>query len=347
MANGHQNNHANNPTMNEVAKAAGVSVATVSRVINGNKGVSKKLEQRVQKAIQELNYHPSSLARSFKMQETRLIGLIIPLLDHPFFSRLAQVMEQELFKNNYRAIICNTEENEARELEYVELLLRQRIDGVIVNSATEHTDYLFDLKRQNVPCVLIDRNVEQFDCSKVFSDNSLGGYLGMKYLLELGHRRIKVVAPFDFAEPTQHRIRGIREAMAEFGYEEPSDMFITTSDHSFEMGVEVGLQLAQMDPRPTAIFGLSDVTAIGVMHALDQMNLCIPKDISVMGYDNIPLSGYMLPSMTTIDQPINAMGKTAVRVLLNHIQNASKQSERAVLPTQLIVRNSTAAPPTE
>lgn len=333
-----------NPTMLDVAKEADVSVATVSRVINGNGKVSEKLEQRVQQAIRKLNYHPSSLARSFKMQETRLIGLIIPLLDHPFFSRLAQVMEQELFRNDYRAIICNTEEDEARELEYIELLLRQRIDGVIINSALANTDYLMDLQARNVPCVLIDRNVEAFECSKVFSDNSLGGYLGMKYLLELGHRHISVVAPFNFAEPVQHRIRGIRQAMKEFGVTEPDGMFLTSDDPSFEMGIHAGKRLASQRPHPTAIFALTDVTAVGIMQGVTQAGLRIPDDISVMGYDGIPLSGYVMPTLTTISQSIKEMGQRAVQILLNHVQNPDAPPDKAVLPTKLIIRESTAPP---
>ena len=335
-------NPTQNPTMNDVAKKAGVSVATVSRVINETDGVSTKLRNRVKNAMRALNYHPSSLARSFKMQETRLIGLIIPLLDHPFFSRLAQVMEQELFRNNYRAIISNTEEDEARELEYMELLLRQRVDGVIINSASANTDYLFQLQSQNVPCVLIDRDVELFECSKVFSDNSLGGYLGMKYLLELGHRNIKVVSPFDFAQPVQHRIRGIREALSEFAIEEPSDMFLTSDDPSFEMGINAGKYLATLDPYPTAIFALTDVTAVGILHGLAQMGLKVPEDVSVMGYDGIPLSGYVMPTITTVAQPISEMGKKAVEVLLNHINDPDLPPDRVVLENKLIIRESTA-----
>jgi LacI family transcriptional regulator len=339
-----ENKNHETPTMIDVAKKAGVSVATVSRVINGNGKVSKTLEQKVLRAIENLNYHPSTLARSFKMQETRLIGIIIPLLDHPFFSKLAQVMEQELFQNNYRAIVCNTEENQARELEYIEILLRQRIDGVIINSALENTDYLLALNEQNVPCVLIDRNVERFQCSKVFSDNSLGGYLGMKYLMELGHERIRIVAPFAFAHPVQYRMRGIREAMAEFGYKETPNMFLTSDDHSFEMGIQAGIELAQSNPRPTAIFALTDVTAVGIIHGLAKMGLRVPNNISVMGYDDIPLSAYVLPPLTTVAQSITQMGKKAVEILLNHIQNPDLPAEKAVLPTKLIIRDSTAPP---
>jgi LacI family transcriptional regulator len=337
-------NQPENPTMHDVAKEADVSIATVSRVINGANGVSAKLAQRVQRAMQKLHYHPSTVARSFKKQETRLIGIIIPLLDHPFFSQLAQVIERELFHNDYRALICNTEEDEARELDYVELLLRQRIDGVIINSAIENTDYMFELQSQNIPCVLIDRNVEKFECSKVFSDNSLGGYLGMKYLLELGHRNIKIVTPFHFAHPVQHRLRGVREALTEFGIKETPDMFLTSDDPSFEMGINAGIQLARLQPHPTAIFALTDVTAVGILHGLARMNLNVPNDISVMGYDGIPLSAYIMPTLTTVAQPIANMGKKAVEILLNHIHNPELPPDKLVLPNQLVIRESTAAP---
>lgn len=333
-----------NPTIQDVAKAADVSVATVSRVINGKGGVRPKLEKRVKRAMKKLHYHPSTLARNLKLQESRQIGLIIPLLDHPFFSRLANVTEQELFQNDYRAIICNTDEDKALELEYVELLLRQRVDGIIINSSVDITDYIDEVRAQNIPCVLVDRNVEVFECSKVFSDNSQGGYLGMKYLLELGHRRIKVVAPFSFAEPTQHRLRGIREALAEFGLDAPDDMFLTSDDHSFELGVNVGLQVAQEQPRPTAIFALTDVTAVGVMRAMWQLNLRIPEDMTVMGYDGIPLSAYVTPALTTVAQPIVEMGRISVQLLLQHIQNPELPPEKAVLENKLIIRESTAPP---
>jgi len=331
-----------NPTMNDVAKAAGVSVATVSRVINGTDGVSEKLQKRVNHAMKELNYHPSELARSFKMQETRLIGIIVPLLDHPFFSRLAQVMEQALFHSNYRAIICNTEENEERELEYVEMLLRQRVDGIIINSALPNEDFLGQLEARNVPCVLIDRDVQSFECSKVFSDNSLGGYLGMKYLLDLGHRDIRIVAPFEFAHPVQHRIRGIRQALEEYGIEEHPDMFMTSDDPSFDMGINAGKHIAGLSPRPTAIFALTDVTAVGILHGLSQMGLSVPDDMSVMGYDGIPLSGYVMPTLTTVAQPINDMGIQAVKLLLAHIDSPGLKPDRVVLANKIIIRESTA-----
>ena len=333
------------PTMNDVAREAGVSIATVSRVINQSGGVSKKLESRVLRVMKKLHYHPSTLARSFKMQETRQIGLIIPLLDHPFFSRLAQATEQALFSKNYRAIICNTEEDQAREMEYIELLLRQRVDGVIINSATHVADYMADLQAQNVACVLIDRNVPEFNCSKVFSDNIRGGYLGMKYLLDLGHTNVVIVAPFSFGEPTQLRLQGIRQALAEYGILQTPDMFIETDDYSFDLGVQIGHQIAVMNPRPTAVFALTDVTAVGVMRAFLQNDISVPGDISVMGYDGVPLSSYVTPSLSTVAQPIDEMGQEAVSILLNHIDNPDLPPDRAVLETRLIIRESTAEPP--
>ncbi|MCA9884010.1 MAG: LacI family DNA-binding transcriptional regulator [Anaerolineae bacterium] len=333
------------PTMNDVAKEARVSVATVSRVINGSGSVSEKLENRVKRAMKKLHYHPSILARSFKMQETRQIGLLIPLLDHPFFSRLTQATEQALFSQDYRAIICNTEENHMREQEYVELLLRQRVDGMIINSATNVVDYMADLQARNIPCVLIDRNVPEFSCSKVFSDNSRGGYIGMKYLLDLGHTNVVVVAPFSFGEPTQLRLQGIRKALTERGIQETPNMFIETDDYSFDLGVHIGQQIAVMNPRPTAVFALTDVTAVGILRAFLQANISVPRDISVMGYDGIPLASYVTPSISTVAQPIEEMGKEAVSSLLNHIQNPDLPPDLITLKTKLIIRESTAEPP--
>ncbi|MEL6310643.1 MAG: LacI family DNA-binding transcriptional regulator, partial [Chloroflexota bacterium] len=318
-------------TIHDVAKEAKVSIATVSRVINGNDKVSEKLEKRVRKAMKKLNYHRSSLARGLKVQETRLIGLVIPLIDHPFFSRLAQVMEQALFHSNYRAIICNTEANEAQEREYIDLLLQQRVDGVILNSSLANTEYLFQLSEQNVPTVLIDGDVEDFVCSKVFSDNSMGGYQGMEHLYKLGHRHIKVIAPFVYAPPMQQRMRGVREAMADYGIPDNGDVFIEMDDPSFEAGVQIGRWLGESAQPPTAIYALTDVTGVGVMQGLWQAGLRVPEDMSVMGYDGIPLSEYVTPQLSTVAQPIKDMGLKAVEILLKQIKDPDLPQDRVVL----------------
>ena len=329
------------PTMNNVAKEAGVSVATVSRVINNSDGVSPKLVKKVNRAMKKLHYHPSSVARSFKIQQTMLVGVIIPLIDHPFYSRLAMAIEQKLFQHDYRAIICNSEEDESRERAYIEMLLRQRVDGFIINSAVMSTNYLHELEELQIPYVLIDRDLPETESSKVFSDNSQGGYIGMEHLIKLGHKRIGVIGAPAHTQPIARRIRGTREALAHYGLEADSDLYITGDTQLFDMGYNSAKQLMSLDECPTAIFALTDVTAVGVMHALTEHGLRIPDDISVLGYDNIPIASYMIPQLSTVEQPIIQMGETAVELLFKHMNQADHPIEKAVLKTQLIVRKTT------
>ncbi len=330
------------PTMNDVAKEAGVSVATVSRVINGSDGVSKKLETKVNNAMKKLHYHPSSLARSFKIQRTMLVGVLVPLIDHPFYSRLAMAIEQKLFQHDYRAIICNSEEDESRERAYIEMLLRQRVDGFIINSAVMSTSYFHELEELQIPYVLIDRDLPEAECSKVFGDNSQGGYIGMEHLIQLGHKRIGVIGAPDRTQPIARRIRGTREALADYGIDVDPELFVTGDTQLFDMGYQSGMQLMRLAEPPTAIFALTDVTAVGVMHAISELGLKIPEDISVLGYDNIPIASYMIPQLSTVEQPIIQMGEMAVELLFNHMNQPDHPIEKAVLETKLILRKTTA-----
>jgi LacI family transcriptional regulator len=334
------------PTMNEVAEAAGVSVATVSRVINGSGGVRAELEHRVRRAMQKLHYHPSSLARSLKMQHSMLFGILIPILEHPTYSRMASAIEKKLFAHGYRALICNSEEDEERERVYIEMLLRQRVEGIIINTSARNTDGLRELQENNIPIVLFDRVIEGLQCSQVFCDNSLGGYTGIKHLVELGHRRIGVVAAPMYPEPIIRRIRGTREAVAAFGIDDDPALLMCGDTQLFNMGYDAAKHLLQLPTPPTAIFALTDVTAVGVMHAVTELGLRIPDDLSVLGYDDIPIASYMMPPLTTIAQPIIEMGETAAELLLRHIQKPDLPFEKVVLPTHLVVRATTAQPRT-
>jgi len=331
-----------NPTMNDVAKEAGVSVATVSRVINGNYKVSPKLEKQVRDAMKRLHYYPSSLARSFKMQQTLLIGVIVPLIDHPFYSRLAMAIEQRLFQYGYRAIICNSGEDPERERDYVEMLLRQRVDGFIINSAVMDVSYFSELEDLRIPYVLLDRNVPEADCSQVFCDNSQGGYIGMEHLIQLGHKRIGVIGALPYTEPMARRIRGTHEALASYSMEADPDLLVTADSQLFDMGYDSAKKLLSLDSPPTAIYSLTDVTAVGVMHAVAELGMRIPENISVLGYDNLPIASYMIPQLSTVGQPIIEMGEKAVELLINNIKNPDDAPEKAVLKTELIVRGTTA-----
>ena len=332
------------PTMNDVAKEAGVSVATVSRVINENGGVSKKLEQRVQRAMKKLHYHPSSLARSFKLQQSMSVGILIPILEHPGYSRMASIIEKKLFDSGYRGLICNSEEDEERENAYIEMLLRQRVDGFIINSSARDPKYLLEIQENNVPIVLFDRSLKDLTCNQVFCDNSLGGYTGIQHLVELGHQRIGIIGGPTYPEVMIRRIQGTQQAVRDYQIDNDPALLITGDTQLFDMGYDAAYKLLQLNPRPTAIFALMDVAAVGVMHAAAEMGIEIPHELSVLGYDDLPIASYMLPPLTTVAQPLVEMGETAVELLLKSIENPDSPPNKAVLETKLVIRESTAEP---
>src|SRR5688572_22198797 len=178
------------PTIKEVADRARVSVATVSRVINKTGYVSIDLQERVTEAMRELNYQPSALARSLRRQETHTVGLLVPQLNHPFFSNLVFSIEKTLFDHEYRAFMCSAEESQEKEAAYVDMLLRQRVDGVILVRTGTSVSNVGRLLEQNVPVVLVDRDVPSLRINRVLCDNEQGGYMGIRHLLELGHKHI-------------------------------------------------------------------------------------------------------------------------------------------------------------
>jgi LacI family transcriptional regulator len=328
-------------TMREVAAHAEVSLATVSRVINKVGYVSPDLRERVEAAMAALHYQPSALARSLRRQESRAIGLLIPQLDQPFFAALAFAIESLLFENDYRMLLCSAQEDEARERAYAEILIRQRVDGVIA-VPTGQGSALQDLfGERELPLVLLDRDLPDLRASRVLVDNDQGGYDGMKHLLELGHRNLRVIGAPAYSLAMQQRINGARRALQEYGIHDHEHVILSGTLPQYEMGVEAANRLFDESPRPTAIFALTDVTAVGVMHAAAQRGLPVPDALSVMGFDDIPLAGFMIPSLTTVAQPIQAMGEEAARLVLEQISAPRHECERVVLKTAMVVRNST------
>ncbi|MBC7811253.1 MAG: LacI family DNA-binding transcriptional regulator [Burkholderiales bacterium] len=331
-------------TIKEVADHAGVSVATVSRVINKTGYVSLDLQERVVEAMKTLHYRPSALARGLRRQETQTVGVLIPQLDQPFFSALAYAIEQTLFASDYRALICSAEESQSKEVAYVEMLLRQRVDGVILVPTSHSTDSVQRLLEQNVPMVLVDRDIPELTINRVLSDNQQGGYEGATHLIELGHERIGVIHTPLSSEAMAQRVRGVREALDESGIAYNGALFIAGTSHQFEAGYTAAMELLRQTPRPTAIFALTDVMAMGAMRAAAELGLSLPDDLSVMGFDGTPLSEYSIPALTTVAQPTYQMGETAATLMLRQMQEEEASVESVMLETTLIVRHSTAPP---
>ena len=328
--------------MKEVASEAEVSIATVSRVINKSGYVSPDLEERVQRAMKDLNYQPSSLARSLRRQETQTIGVLIPELDHPFFSALCFSIEKTLFASDYRALICSAEEDREKENAYIEMLLRQRVDGVIIVPTGHSIENIYRLLKNSVPVVVLDRDMPELTANRVVSDNYQGAYDGTKHLIELGHTNIGVIGGPAYSEPMVDRIQGIRTATEANGLVIPPERMIIGSDQQFEMGYSATKRLMQESDPPTAIFALTDVMAVGALHAASKMGLSVPGDVSIMGFDDIPLAKYCIPTLTTIAQPIYEMGEVAVKLILGYLREPTQAFETVRLNTHLVHRKSTA-----
>jgi LacI family transcriptional regulator len=329
-------------TIKQVARYAEVSVATVSRVINKTGYVSDDLQQRVYQAMDTLNYKPSALAQSLRNQRTQVVGVLIPLLDQPFFSALTYSIEQSLFASDYRTLICSSGENHLKEDAYIDMLLRQRVDGVIFAPMGQSSDNIRHLLERKIPVVIVDRDLPELKgVNRVLTDNYRGGYDGMCHLLELGHRQIGIIgAPF-YSEAMIQRVRGTQQALMDFGVTPDPQMLITDTLQQFEMGYAAGRTLLDKPHPPTAIFALTDVIAVGVLHTAATLGLKLPDDLSIVGFDNIPLASYVVPELTTIAQPIYQMGEMATQLLLRQMQNFETPVTTIVLKDELVLRKST------
>lgn len=328
-------------TIKEVADHAGVSVATVSRVVNKTGYVSLHLQNRVTEAMEALNYRPSALARSLRRQRTQTIGVLIPQLDQPFFGTLSFAIEKFLFTQNYHALICSAEENAEKEDAYIDILLRQRVEGVILVPVGRSVTNVGRLLKQDVPVVLVDRNLPNLPLSRVSSNNYQGGYIAMHHLLELGHRRLAVICGPRYSEPMMQRLEGARQALSDFGVDPIAEVVLSTTLQEFELSYNAARTLLQPPSRPSAVFALNDVMAVGVLHAAADLGLKVPDTLSVVGFDNIPLASYVVPTLTTIAQPITAIGETAARMLFRRIEDDTTPVETVLLDTELMVRYTT------
>ena len=296
--------------------------------------------------MQRLDYKPSALARSLRRQESHTVGLLIPQLNHPFFSALISAAEKTLFAGDYRALICSSEEDAEKEAAYIDILLRQRVDGVIIVPTGTSVENVKRLQRAHIPLVLIDRDMPALSINRVLGNNYTGAYQGAEHLLKLGHRRIALISGIRHRPVFQERFDGIQQAFHDYDVEFNPDLMRLGASPEFEVGYELARDLLRLPHPPTAIFALTDVIAVGVLHAAAEVNLSLPESLSVIGFDDIPLAKFVIPALTTIAQPIYSIGETAVEILMRQLDDPERPPETIQLDDQLVIRQSTAPPPT-
>lgn len=331
------------PTIYDIAKLAGVSTATVSKVFNQTGRISEETRKRIFAISEQLNYQPSVVASALTGKRTYTIGLLIPDLANPFFAEVARHVEDRANELGYNVVICNTDNNEAKEMKYVQLLRQKSVDGIIVATGVKNDDTLTELIRQEVPISLIARDRSHLSASSVLVDDYMGGYQAATHLIELGHKRIAIVAENRRIASSEDRIRGYRHALEQAGLP-IEDRYILESDFTIQGGRRAAEMLLSEENPPTAIFACNDLLAIGAIQAAGDRNLSIPGDLSVVGFDNTILAEITYPPLTTVAQPIQAMGHQVVDLIAGEINQTGKVKQRIVIVPELIVRRSTAAP---
>jgi DNA-binding LacI/PurR family transcriptional regulator len=326
-------------TSKDVADYAQVSVTTVSHVINRTRRVDLKTEQRVWRAINELGYRPNLLARGLRRRETRTIGLIVPDNSNPYFAELARAVEDAGFARGYSVILCNSDMSESKEAAYIELLISKCVDGVILISAAHRREKFNEFIQAGIPLITVARELNDLPVDQVLMDNQQGGYLVGKHLTALGHRRIGCIAGPRDETPSADRIVGLRRALHEAGVDLPSEQIIR-GDFTYEGGHQAMANLLRREPKLTAVFAANDRMAIGAMNYLWQTGVRVPEDISVIGFDDIPVAAMTCPPLTTIATPKAEFARISVSMLIERINRERTEPARVVLPTRLVIRNS-------
>ncbi|MBV7407320.1 ribose operon transcriptional repressor RbsR [Enterobacter sp. ENT03] len=327
-------------TMKDVARLAGVSTSTVSHVINKDRFVSEAITAKVDAAIKSLNYAPSALARSLKINQTRTIGMLITASTNPFYSELVRGVERSCFERGYSLVLCNTEGDEQRMNSNLETLMQKRVDGLLLLCTETHQPSQEIMQRYpSIPTVMMDW--APFDgYSDLIQDNSLlGGDMATQHLIGKGHTRIAcITGPLD-KTPARLRLEGYREAMVRAGLEiREGDEIV--GNFEFGGGFEAMQILLAQKERPQAVFIGNDAMAFGAYQALYQAGLKVPEDMAIVGYDDIELARYMTPPLTTIHQPKDELGELAIDVLLHRITDPTLAQQRLQLTPVLMERGS-------
>lgn len=328
-------------TIEDVAREAGVSVATVSRVINRNGPVSAKSEEKVNLAIARLNYRPNVWGRRLRRQESRMILIFVPYISNPFYASIVSGVEDTLRKQGYGTMLCITNGDKTREQEFIKQLYDGQADGAVIMCVDKHDKDIEQLAKE-VPVVQCCEYSMNEDISHVSVNNFAAANQVVKYLGSLGHERIGFVGSINQFISSNDRQSGYEEGVKELAIPLNSKYIAYgDEDYSFNSGVRAGLELLSLKDRPTAIFCISDVLALGVVRAARNLGLLVPRDVSVVGFDDVEYATMLSPMLTTVSQPRYSLGKTSAQMLIHQIESGAAGSS-IYLEHKLILRESTA-----
>ncbi|WP_341679362.1 LacI family DNA-binding transcriptional regulator [Niveibacterium sp. SC-1] len=330
------------PTLSEVATAANVSAMTASRAMNNRPGVSSETREHVLKVAAELGYVVNRAAQKLSGGRSHIIGIVATDLEHPFVSAVATGAREAAWTAGYEVLVYAQLRSEKRPTGGVLQLLRQISDGIIAALPMEY-GYLEDLAELSIPVVTIDQRGNKAEFPSIAADSYGGAKSAILHLAELGHKRIALIGGDERLGSARDRRRAYNETMAQLGFRRDSAL-VAPGDYSQAGGYAAAQKLLALSSRPTAILAANDVSAFGAMTAIREAGLRIPEDISVVGFDDIPASSLVSPALTTVRQPIYQMGRSAVNTLLALMARIEPATQVVSLPTELVIRQSTAAP---
>lgn len=329
-------------TIEDVAKEAGVSVATVSRAINQNGPVSSKSVEKVHLAITKLNYQPNVWGRRLRRQESRMILIFVPYISNPFYASIVSGIEDTFRKQGYGTMLCITNGDKAREQEFIKQLYDGQADGAVMLCVDKDDRNIGRLAKE-VPIVQCCEYCVDEDIAHVSVNNFAAASQVTQYLASLGHERIGFVGSINHFISSEDRQKGYEEGLRQLGWQEDKRyMAFADEDYSFNSGVRAGQELLSLKDRPTAIFCISDVLALGVIRAARNLGLEVAKDLSVVGFDDVEYATMLSPMLTTVSQPRYSLGKTSAQRLISQIESG-EQGGGIYLEHKLILRESTAS----
>ena len=330
-------------TIYDVAKLAGVSVGTVSRYLNGSGYVSQRARQRIQAAIEQLGFVPSGVARSLSTKKTGLIGFVVSDLANPFTAEVARGLQDHADAYGYNVIICNTDGQDDRTLRMLRALREHEVEGLVITPPETPVIQaeLVRMRRSGVPMVLIGMRLPGEPVDRVTTDTYSGAVSAVRFLLDLGHRRIGLIGGSTVLRIALGRRQGYIDALRAAGID-PDPVMMTEVPLDREGGMEAARQLLDLPHPPTAIFSVNDAAALGAIQEAFRRGLSVPEDLSVVGFDDIALAAHSHPPLTTVAQPKQLMGREAIDLLLARIQGTSSLPAVEIrLPCELVVRGTT------
>jgi LacI family transcriptional regulator len=330
-------------TISDVAKEAGVSTMTVSRVLNGRGEISQETRERVQSVIDRLNYRPNSLARNLKTQRTHTIGLIVPDITNPFFPELVRGAEDTAAEEGFAVILCNTIRNPEREQKALELLEDKRVDGLILCSSGLSDEVLVPLLKQHPAVVVFDRILDKTIAGSVKIDDVYGAISATNHLLQIGRRRLALLAGPTYYLGSEQRRYGFRVALETRGFKFDPEFEIACEPDEVG-GLEATKLLLQKHPKIDGIFCFNDLVALGALDACNELRIKVPEHVALVGFDDIRLASLTTPQLSTLHVDKLKLGRVMVQMLLERIKDGVAATSEEVIRPQLIVRQSAPLP---